>query len=199
MYLSFRLFTNFRLKSSIPTSGSSSGSMFGCHSGSARTDTKPSPSRTRRIRSGFGPKKVELGELLMPSPAGLLLPASRSISPTISPSSISECSESVCSSLMALQSTVRRIVSRPGECFGESRTVSVESGGSSIFIDSSFSIWLSTWSFKSSLPISSSEAGEPVGSNGSYFSATSSESAARSSFSPSVGENGSYILFVSCL
>lgn len=109
-YLSLRLLTSFLLRSSTPTTGSSSGSISGSQLPSARTDTKLSPSRTLRMRSGFGTKKEVLGEFRRTiSSAGFLLLPSLSATPTISPSSISEWSESVlslCALVLVLQSTL---------------------------------------------------------------------------------------------
>lgn len=193
-YLSFRLLTSFLLRSSTPTKGSSSGSLSTSQLPSALTDTKPSPSNTRRMRSGFEPKKETLGEFKgRISPPGRLSFTwpSLSVTPTISPSSISECSESalsLCSpDLEELQSTLLlrgSWVAREG--VGKSVKMSVESGGTSSF---SSSFGLSVFLFISlDLAPSSlmSDAGEPVGSKGSYLSPSSSSSIFPS-LSPSVG------------
>lgn len=146
------------------------------------------------MRSGFEPKKETLGELRgRTSPAGLLMFPSLSVAPTISPSSISELSVSalsLCSpALVLLQSTLLlrgSLLAIQG--LGRSVKVSVESGGSSSFSSSSPR---SESLFKPLiLPLlsSASDAGEPVGSKGSYFSPSPS-----SPFTPSVGWKGSYI------
>lgn len=90
-YLSFRLLTSLLLRSSTPTTGSFSGSASTFQLPSVRTDTKPSPSSTRRMRSGFELKKGMPGELRGGvCVVGLLLLPCLSTTPTISPSSISE-------------------------------------------------------------------------------------------------------------
>lgn len=90
-YLSFRLLTSLLLKSSTSTVGSSSVCLSVFQLASVRTDTKPSPSSTRSMRSGFEPRNETLVELSgeISSPDLLALPF-LSVSPIISPSSISE-------------------------------------------------------------------------------------------------------------
>lgn len=90
-YLSFRLLTSLLLKSSTSTGGSSSVCLSVFQLVSVQTDTKPSPSITRSMRSGLEPRNDTLVELSgeISSPSLLALPF-LSAAPMISPSSISE-------------------------------------------------------------------------------------------------------------
>lgn len=142
------------------------------------------------------------------------------MTPTISPSSISECSESVpiplrsASCSLALSLMDRLLLNSKGTLLKreDEATASVESGGPasvsavgsissflSPFITFASLIMLLSSSFSSSKHLFSSsvsEAGEPVGSKGSYLStssSSSSEDACSLSPSPSVGWKGSYM------
>lgn len=123
------------------------------------------------------------------SAAVLLMLASLSAAPTISPSSISEWSESALSLFSLLLVLLQPTLLTRGSCvtrqgFGRSFKVSVESGGSSSssLLSGSFFIPLGT-----SASSSISDAGEPVGSKGSYFSPSSCSTSIFISLSPPVG------------